>query len=269
MAPETAVGCDQLSSLLVGEFSDYDFSLYSPRGKTDARAGAFTVQAGSAFSRHTYGPTASPLAKYWQTIYTHDGGTVLNDSLYRRLSGWGRSTACFFMFTVGSGLYAPITVPLPSNTNIPVVERKVVVQQPYHVEALDWIKERTNYGWDRVAALLGVSRQTVNSWRNDKPIEDENRRRILAVRNVLERANERYQTRDELVTWLDNPRGLDGRTPAQLLETGEIDRARLLAVARRSANVQVPRAWARRPAAERFRGTVEQREEAVPPETES
>ena len=122
-----------------------------------------------------------------------------------------------------------------------------------HLNAFQWIKAATGLSQERIGRLIGVTRQTINRWENGEPITDANRRRLFAVCNVLERATLRYPTPAELVAWLDTPRGADGRTPAELLEMNEIDRARYLA------------AWVRRPVPEAFRAGAEHRQEALPP----
>ncbi len=113
---------------------------------------------------------------------------------------------------------------------------------PIH-EALVWIEQATNLPQARLAATLRVSRQTIHNWRRGSAIADENRRHLLAVQDVLRRASARYPTTIQLLAWLDTPRGADSRTPADLLATGEVDRARLLALSTPSPGVrpQAPR----------------------------
>lgn len=140
-----------------------------------------------------------------------------------------------------------------------------------HAEAVNWIKDAMGLPLERVGKLLGVSRQTVDAWRKQERISDPKRQRLLAVRDVLERARRLYRTPEELAAWLDTPRGADARTPAQLLEAGEIDRARLLAVAAPSPNLSRPPAWASRPVPEVFQDAMEQLPsslDALPPDEE-
>src|SRR5205085_8556434 len=92
--------------------------------------------------------------------------------------------------------------------------------RPY-VEALAWIKSATNLSQERIARLLGVTRQAIHLWEQGKALKDANRRRLLAVKDVLERASTRHPTTERLAIWLDTPRGADARTPSQLLEAGE------------------------------------------------
>lgn len=98
-----------------------------------------------------------------------------------------------------------------------------------HIAAIQWIKEMTNLPQHRIAALFGVSRQTLSSWLRKGPIADTKYRRVLAVHDVLRRASLRHSGRNQLRAWLDTPQGVDGHTPAELLGMGEVERARLLA----------------------------------------
>lgn len=158
-----------------------------------------------------------------------------------------------------------------SESHMPLAPARIVdatIEQirPPHLEALDWIRQTTGYSWGRVADLLGVSRQTLNRWQRNEPIKDLNRQRVFVVREVLERASARLKTRAALVAWLDTPRGSDGRTPAQCLAVGDIDRARLLAISSSSPGVSRPPLWVRRSIPEAFRRDAEHTQEAVPPE---
>lgn len=113
------------------------------------------------------------------------------------------------------------------------------------IEAVRWIKAKTGFSWQRIADMLQVSRQAVDKWMKGCLISDVNRRHLLAVRDVLERAAERHTAPRDLAVWLDSPRRADGRTPAELLAAGEIDRARLLALTSPSPSVQPAALWAR------------------------
>ena len=113
--------------------------------------------------------------------------------------------------------------------------------------------------------MIGVTRQTINRWEHGEPITDANRRRLFAVRDVLERAMLRYPTPDELATWLDTPDAINGRTPAELLEAEEINKARLLAISTPSPGLTRIPEWVRRSIPETFRAGAEHRQEALPP----
>ncbi|HVB62944.1 MAG TPA: helix-turn-helix transcriptional regulator [Ktedonobacteraceae bacterium] len=135
-----------------------------------------------------------------------------------------------------------------------------------HLEALRWIKVVTGLSQMRIGQLLNVTRQTIINWEHGTPINDGHRRRLFAVRDVIERAARHYTTPAELVAWLDTPRGTDGRTPAELLEMNKIDRARLLAVSSPSSKLVRPPAWVNRQVSEAFRAGGERRQETLPPE---
>lgn len=146
--------------------------------------------------------------------------------------------------------------------------RQTSVELPPHLDALRWIETATGLSQERIGRLVGVTRQTINNWENGESIKDPNRRRIFAVRDVLERATRQHPTREQLTAWLDTPRGADGRTPAELLAANEINRARLLAVSSPSQRLKRPPAWANRPVPNAFRTRAEHRQEAWSPEAD-
>ncbi len=134
-----------------------------------------------------------------------------------------------------------------------------------HLNTIRWIKAATGLSQERIGRLIGVTRQTINRWEHGEPITDANRRRLFAIRDVLERATLLYPIPVELAAWLDTPRGADGRTPSELLEINEIDRARYLAVSMPSPGLARPPAWVRQPVPEAFRAGEEHRQEVIPP----
>src|SRR6266568_8952112 len=133
-----------------------------------------------------------------------------------------------------------------------------------HLNAYRWIKAATGLSHKRIGLLVGVTRQTINRWENGEPITDANRRRLFAVRDVLERATLRYQTPAELAAWLDTPDTTEGRTPAELLEAEEINRARLLAISTPSPGLTRTPEWVRRPIPEAFRAEKKHRQKTLP-----
>jgi len=143
--------------------------------------------------------------------------------------------------------------------------RRVRPSQP-HVEIIREIKKATELSDERVAALLGVKRQTLANWLRGRRISDRKQRRLYAVNRILLLAGLRHPSPAELVQWLDTPRGANGRTPARLLEDGQLDEARYLVVASPSPSVKPPPAWARRPIPPVFQQGAETRDEALPPE---
>jgi len=106
----------------------------------------------------------------------------------------------------------------------------------------------------------------MNGWKKGGKIADDNRQRLFAVREVLERAIFKYPTQAGLVAWLDTPRGAEGSTPAQLLEDKKIDEARLLAVATPSPHLIRAQPWAKRATSEAFLIGEEHYPEACPPQ---
>lgn len=133
-------------------------------------------------------------------------------------------------------------------------------------DALAFISERTGLSQEQIGDVLGVTRQTLHNWRRGDPIGDANLRRLLAVRDVLGRAARRYPSPDLLRAWLLTPRGTDGKTPGDLLAAGEIDRARLLAMAPPAGGVSPLPAVLRRPTPPTMRTGRESRIEAYPDE---
>lgn len=129
-----------------------------------------------------------------------------------------------------------------------------------HLTAVNWIKNVTGLSDDRLGQILDVDRQTVIKWKKGGPINDTNLQRLLVVREVLERANRKYSTPERLVEWLYTPRGLEGKTPFQLLEDGEINKARFYAVSQQSRNVLRPRFNVERDLPQVWENAKEQRE---------
>lgn len=108
------------------------------------------------------------------------------------------------------------------------------------LEALAWIKDATGLSDEDISTFIGVSRPTIDAWRNGGDITTTRLRRLLAVRDVLERAATRLPSKEHLRAWLVTPRGADGRTPEGLLRANEIDQARLLAMSMPSPKLQRP-----------------------------
>lgn len=154
---------------------------------------------------------------------------------------------------------AGVTVPTGRATPPGLVE-------PPHVAAVRWIKDATALSDERIARLAGVERQTLLNWQRGRAISNPNRQRLYAVREILERASRRHPSPEHLVAWLYTPAGTDGLTPAQLLEAGDLDQARYLAVASPSPDLQPPPAWVRRPVPPAFKKGAEHPMEALPPE---
>lgn len=188
---------------------------------------------------------------------TDDGG-------HRIIPGPVRNIVCLGLVVVGIYAGAQVTH-VPS---IPIVTAiyEVHNQQPAYSMAIHSVLEITGLSKERVAKLLSITRPTLDSWIRGGQIRDQNRQRIFAIHDVLKRAAVRHRTSDQLVEWLDTPRGISGRTPAQLLEAGEYDRARALAISMPSAGLERTPTWVGRPVAEAFQVEEESFPEAMPSE---
>ncbi len=134
------------------------------------------------------------------------------------------------------------------------------------VEIIRWIRTKTGLSQERIAQLVGVTRQTLHNWEKGELILDHNRQRLLQVKDVLERAASQHPTPASLATWLDTPRGAEGYTPAQLLERNEIGKARLFAISNPSPRLRRAQPWIRRSIPETFKPGEEHYDEALPPE---
>ncbi len=131
-------------------------------------------------------------------------------------------------------------------------------------EMLEWIRSATGMPRERIAQILGVSRQALYLWEHGGAVSSERYRIIIGVKDVLGRASVHYRTPDALRIWLETPTGSEGLSPAQLLEGDEMDRARALAMSTPSPVVQF--GFAKRPVAEAFRLSSERESAAVPPD---
>lgn len=188
---------------------------------------------------------------------TGDGGTLLQGGLFWTVVPIARALLLDTAAGLGPWISRRGVVPVPKQSQAEVRQRAP------HIEAVRWIKVATGLSDARLGSLIGVSRQTLTNWERGAAIAEENLRRLLAVREVLERAATRSPHPEHLRAWLNTPRGIDGRTPAQLLEANEIDRARLLAMAAPSARVARPSSWVGRSVPTAFRAGAERRQELL------
>jgi DNA-binding transcriptional regulator YiaG len=187
---------------------------------------------------------------------THDGGARLNDpNLFARVKVSILQTSSRFNDALAK-VSETLSIQRPAQ----------VLETPPHINAVQWIKDKTDLSNTRIAQMLGITRQTIDEWKKGTPISDANRRRLFAVQDVLERAASRYKTRDLLVAWLDTPQGSTGRTPTQLLEANEINKARLLAMSSPSPHLVAAPAWVNRQIPKKFQAHKELRQESLPPE---
>jgi transcriptional regulator with XRE-family HTH domain len=175
---------------------------------------------------------------------TDDGGARLNAPIKRAVH------------TGPALLFKASRTPIPKNT---LPSKEFLTQR----DILQWLKLGTGLSYGRIATLLGVSRPTIYAWERDEPITDANRRRLLEIYDVLQRAARIYTTPSQLRHWLDMPSGADALSPAQLIAAGEINRARLLAVSAPSSQVVPPPNWIRQAVAPKFRSSSEPMDEPV------
>lgn len=136
-----------------------------------------------------------------------------------------------------------------------------------HASAVIWIEEITGLSQSGLAELLGVSRQTLHLWKQGGGIKSSHLQRLMGVQQVLDRAAKEMPSRPAFAAWLYSPRGIDSLSPWDLLRSGQVDRARVLAAARPRLVRRTP-AWARNPAPEAFREGREHRREAVAPNSD-
>jgi transcriptional regulator with XRE-family HTH domain len=193
---------------------------------------------------------------------TDDGGALLR---WDRCWQFERISDRMSVILSGSP-FIPLAFTKPTGHELAMVPpAKLDINAP-HLDAIQWMKEATGLSQERIGRLIGVTRQTINRWENGEPITDAHRRRLLAVRDVLERAASRHPTPAQLAAWLDTPRGAEGVTPADLLARGEIARARLLAMSTPSPRLARAPAWVNRPVPPAFRAGAEHRHEPLLPE---
>jgi hypothetical protein len=120
------------------------------------------------------------------------------------------------------------------------------VEQETHVTAVRWLEEHVGLSQEAIGELVGVSRQAVYNWLyKGADIRDENRQRLLAVREVLERVQRQHRGTDALKTWLDTPRGPEAITPRRLLIANEIGKARALSLSAAPPREQAAAKWLR------------------------
>jgi DNA-binding XRE family transcriptional regulator len=195
---------------------------------------------------------------------TNDGGVRLRKSLPKpdwTCRIYGDRVIMFFQQTTSSEEL------LTKTTNSWLAWKQTSRSSP-QLDAIQWIKEATGLSQERIGRLVNVSRQTIINWENGYPITDTHQQSLFAVRDVLERAARRHPDQIELKAWLDTPHGTDGRTPAQLLEAKEINRARLLAMSSPSPHLTRPPDWVNHSIPKTFHTRTEHHQEAWPPDTD-
>lgn len=126
-----------------------------------------------------------------------------------------------------------LVVPIP----LPRVEDAWEVRERFEVSvrpisaALREIEELTGLNHSDVALrLLGVTRPTFYAWMADKAISLDNELRARDVLDVLQRVHQRLGSPELVRGWLTTPMGIRAEVPLDLIRTGRVDAARLLAV---------------------------------------
>ncbi len=141
----------------------------------------------------------------------------------------------------GTSERPPATIQPGAEIAIPPVV--IPWDQETHVGAIRWLEEHADLSQGAIAELVGVSRQTVRNWLSGETIRDENRQRLLIVRDILERIQRRHNGSVALKTWLDTPRGPAARTPRQLLMANEIGKVRALSLSTAPPRSRSAPAW--------------------------
>jgi hypothetical protein len=107
---------------------------------------------------------------------------------------------------------------------------EAIPEIPQLRDAMTAIEAITGLPKYRVAELLGVSRVAYYDWRRGKNISIENLQRVLGTFDVLRRASSRFSDVRQVQGWLYTAVGSRAVTPAQLLGSGHVDEARMLAI---------------------------------------
>lgn len=173
---------------------------------------------------------------------TDDGGAIL----------------CWF---VGGRLYVDSVMVAPPQYAWPVRPEPARAIDSPHANALRRIKEATGLSDESIAALVGVTRQSLSNWDRGGTISGPNRRRLLNVLSVIEEAARLHQTPDELAAWLDTPRGAEAVTPARAIKQEDWNKARYLAAAVPPRTLVRPPSWVKRRTPARFVTGAEHRQE--------
>ncbi len=99
-------------------------------------------------------------------------------------------------------------------------------------EVLEEITDLTGLKKARIArSLFGVSRTAFSNWLKDMPISAEHEERVRSTFAVLQLASRRHPNQESLRGWLFTPVGSRAIPPLDLLKAGEMDEARMLALA--------------------------------------
>lgn len=197
------------------------------------------LQPGS-FDRSLYGAVAAT-AKFDEGVFlrgfTQEAWYPLIARMSRILLEW---------ITALQDEVARLYVPVHKTNQVEAPTNPAAAERETHVSAVRWLEEHVGLSQEAIGTLVGVSRQTVHNWLyKGAAIRDENRQRLLAVREILERVQRRDQGSEALKTWLDTPRGSEAKTPRQLLIANEIGKARALSLSTAVPRSRSAPAWLR------------------------
>lgn len=99
---------------------------------------------------------------------------------------------------------------------------------------------------DVAEKLVGVSRQSLHSWKSGGAISDEHVRKLLGIKALLEQAKS-HQLEERAASglrwWLYEPRGEAAVAPIDLIRQGDLARARLFAMATAPASRSMTANW--------------------------
>lgn len=134
--------------------------------------------------------------------------------------------------------------------------------------ALRTIRALTELPYAAIAQILNVSAESLKSWYEGAEVPEEQVPYILAVQDVLRRAEKRYPTSRQLRAWLSMPVGNNGTSPTDLLSAGEFNRARFYAVSTPSSGLLSSPPLLREPVPEEFLNGADHVREASLPDYE-
>lgn len=151
---------------------------------------------------------------------------------------------------------------------VPPAAESSFVLQPETLSAprvLEEIFALTGMSKDGIAdEVLAVSRMTINNWERGQALSAANDSNIRQVLDVLQRAAKRNHTPSQIRGWLYTPVGSRGVRPVDLLKSGKIDEARMLAVSTADPRLAPIPAWVNRPIPEEWKAGAEHRRDAYP-----
>jgi transcriptional regulator with XRE-family HTH domain len=130
--------------------------------------------------------------------------------------------------------------------------------------AVTWIRQATKLSQKRIGELVGVRRQSVHAWKANSELSTDHLERLLAVKDVLHRAQRNHPKPRELCAWLLGHPGGAKESPASLLARGEIDRARMLAMLSPTPELEPVPAWVGAGTVQRWQEKGEPIDEAYP-----